>query len=155
MHHQRNIILVDLDDTVSASWRREHLIADSWDAFHADLVNDEPIWDIVRLINCISDAGSTVIIGLTARPEKWRRITQDWLLKHGVNLDDLLMRPDEDYRPSAQVKVDLVAEMCGGADAIKDKIALVIDDRDDVLKAFAALGVTTLHINARRTCDET
>lgn len=148
----RNLILIDLDDTVSASWRRQHLVDDSWEAFHADLINDEPIWDIVRVLEALSwkVPGSPELIGLTARPEKWRRLTMDWLLRHDVQLDGLLMRPDDDFRPSAQVKVDLVANMVGGVYAIKDRVLCVIDDRDDVLKAFAALGVTTLHINARR-----
>jgi hypothetical protein len=171
----RRHILVDLDDTVSASWRREHLIQDSWDAFHADLVNDEPIYDVVRLLSNLAfrpawsdtntifntifntslntlDTGEGLrLVALTARPEKWRAATMNWLHTHCVPIDELLMRPDNDFRPSPVCKVAVAAERFGGEEAIKDHVALIIDDHEGVCKAFAGLGVTTLQIYARRT----
>ena len=175
---QRRYMLVDLDDTISGSWRREHLIADSWDAFHADLVNDEPIFDMVRLLTQLRTASeprpywagkdwntefgtvqsaldvnpnSLGVIALTARPQKWFNASQMWLVKHNVPVDELLMRPDDDYRPSPQVKVSVACERFNCTpEQLKDHVALIIDDHEGVIKAFAGLGITALQIYARR-----
>lgn len=161
----RRFIVVDLDDTVCQSWRREHLIeSGGWDDFHADLVNDEPIADMARLIRLLSWANAyksggpdnyepSPVIALTARPERWRAATLAWLAKHDVPVDIVLMRPIQDYRKSPEVKIALLAEFFGAVEAIKDNVAMVIDDREDVCKAFAGLGVTTLLIYARRDCN--
>jgi hypothetical protein len=155
----RRFILIDLDDTLCASWRREHLIDESWDAFHGDLVNDDPIVDIARalaelighrFVNMKERPEALQIIGLTARPEKWRTATVGWLARHEIDLDEILMRPDDDFRPSPIVKLALAAERFGGEEAIKDHVAFVIDDRPDVCQAFAGVGVTTLQVYARR-----
>jgi hypothetical protein len=160
----RRIIVVDLDDTLAASWRREHLIEDSWEAFHADLINDEPIFDMVRILQAVSretimeetgigmlPSDDTVsIVGLTARPERYRQATIQWLARHEVPMDDVIMRPEKDFRPSPILKVALLAERFGGEDKIKDHVALIIDDREDVIQAFVGLGVTCLRIYARR-----
>lgn len=150
----RNVILVDLDDTVAASWRREHLIEDSWDAFHSDLINDEPVFDIVRLLACLAwkrgDEEDLEVIALTARPEKWRTATMEWFVKRNVHFDGLLMRPADDFRPSPIIKVAVAAAFFGGEDQIKERVAFIIDDRPDVIQAFVGLGVTALQIHARR-----
>ena len=151
----RRTILVDLDDTCSAAHRREHLIADSWDAFHADLANDEPIFDMVRLLQAIPSAeggDGIVIVGATARPEKWRQATIEWLARHNVPLDVVLMRPADDFRKSSEVKVDMACAHFGcGPDELKEHILMVIDDNEHIIKAFAGLGVTALQIYARRS----
>lgn len=146
----RDVILVDLDDTLAAAWRREHLIeAEGWDAFHSQLGDDDPIHDLVAAVNALHGAAFH-IIGLTARPEKWRTATMAWMVKHDLHLHELLMRPDADFTKSPVVKVAVAAERLGGVDQIKARVAFIIDDRQDVCEAFAALGVTALQVYARR-----
>lgn len=144
----RNHILIDLDDTINAAWKREHMIEEfGWDVFHQHLVNDDPVEDILKLILNLNNFDR---VGLTARPEKWRQPTIAWLVKHGLYIDDLLMRPDDDFRPSPIIKVALATEYFGSEEGIRENVAFIIDDRPDVIKAFAGIGITTLHINARR-----
>lgn len=154
----RRYILLDLDDTLCDTSRREHLIQqEGWDAFHAKLGEDPCVEDVRQLVQSLSSdqfATSMEVIGLTARPAKWRQSTMAWLVKHEIMLDEVIMRPDDDFRASPVIKVALAAERFGGEDAIKDHVALVIDDRDDVCKAFAGLGVTVMQIYARRGAVE-
>lgn len=118
-----------------------------WDAYHSASVNDEPIHDTIAMVVDLSQAGWT-IIGLTARPEKWRRITMEWLVKHCILMDELLMRPDDAYHPAPELKVQLAQEFFGGD--MTREVAFLIEDRDDVCEAFHALGITTLQVKGRQ-----
>jgi hypothetical protein len=120
-----------------------------WDAYHLDLINDDPVEDMVVMVNALH-FGGLFVHGFTARPEKWRAPTQAWLTKHRVHFDGLIMRPDTDFRPSAECKVAMAVSHFGSEQMVRDHVALIVDDREDVLTAFAGLGVTTLLINARR-----
>lgn len=150
---KRRVILCDIDHTLSAAWYRDPMIgAETWDTYHAASVADEPIHDVMSLINSL--AGSLtddewIIIGLTARPEKWRSLTMQWLVKHGIHMDELLMRPDESYNPAPEIKVQLAQERFPG-DQLKDNVAFLVEDREDVCEAFHNLGITALQVKGRK-----
>src|SRR4051812_48533865 len=98
----RKIVLVDIDHTISNAFPRDGMIGNTtWDEYHGAAPDDEPLHDMVKLVNALHDAGY-YLVGLTARPAKWRNMTLCWLIKHGVVLDELLMRPDEAYHPSPE-----------------------------------------------------
>jgi hypothetical protein len=59
-------------------------------------------------------------------------------------LDDVVMRGNDDYRPSPALKTDRAIGYFGSLEAMQNQVALVIDDRDDVISAFRDL--TTLQI---------
>jgi phosphoglycolate phosphatase-like HAD superfamily hydrolase len=149
----RKYILVDVDHTLANSFYRDGLMAApmgagvSWDEYHAASAKDEPIQDIVMMINSLAMAGYTIVV-LTARPGKWRQLTMDWLLRIGVHVDELLMRPDDDYHPAPAMKTALALERFGND--LKEKVAFILDDREDVIAAFKALGITALQVNGRQ-----
>ncbi len=144
----RNYILVDIDHTLASSFWRDDMIGD-WDAYHAVSGQDEPLQDVVTMVNALYGSGKTVI-GMTARPEKWRQVTMEWLVKHFVSMDELLMRPDDDFRPAPEVKVALALERFQDESNLVAQVALVLDDREDVIEAFRALGVTAMQVFGRR-----
>ena len=129
------IIITDLDGTLAHSHWRKSLQPD-WDAYFAASKEDKPNAPMVALINAL---GQTCrIICITARPEKWRQLTMNWLLKHKIGIDELIMRPADDYRMSPLLKPALAATL-KNTDTI-----IVIDDRLDVILAYIAAGFTTL-----------
>lgn len=148
---KRKTILVDIDHTLSAAWHRDPMIGGcgGWDAYHAASEKDEPIHDVMSIINSLAFHGDWYIIALTARTEKWRSLTNRWLVKHGINIDELLMRPDDAYHPAPEIKVQLAQERFPG-DQLKDQVAFLIDDREDVCEAFHQLGITTLQVRGRK-----
>ena len=148
----RNHILVDIDHTVSNSFWRDDMIGGEggWDAYHAASAQDEPIHDMVAMVNAMYGSGKT-IIGITARPEKWRLLTMEWLVKVYVSMDEILMRPDDAYHPAPEIKVALALERFDNESNLKDQVALVIDDREDVIEAFRALGVTAIQVFGRKS----
>ena len=106
------------------------------DAYFAASKDDKPNAPMVALINAL---GTTCrIICITARPEKWRQLTMNWLLKHKVGIDELIMRPADDFRTSPLLKPALAGAF-KGADTV-----VVIDDRMDVILAYAVAGFATL-----------
>lgn len=143
----RNIILVDIDHTVSdAAWRDDLINEKDWDRYHQESVRDLPCTDVIRLLLALKAGGNFKLVGLTARPEKWRQLTNSKLFEFGCPLDDLIMRDDDDYRKSPEMKVAMAEEYCNGD---LDCVAFILDDREDVCAAFRARNITALQVHSR------
>jgi hypothetical protein len=136
-------ILVDFDHTIANSFWRDSMIGTvSWDEYHEQSKHDKPFWNIVQMINTLWYGGHT-IIGITGRTEKHRKLTTNWLLKHDINIDEMLMRPDDVFLKNAEMKVKMVEDRFK-----KDfrNICCLIDDNEETILAFFNLGITTLQI---------
>jgi hypothetical protein len=138
-------VLTDLDHVVcDASWR-DHMIGTlSWDEYHAAGEADEPNAAVVAILHAFRVHHLATVVGITARPEKWRIASLRWMLDNNVPMDELLMRPDLDHRPSPVVKVDLIQNRF----PVLDEIAFVLEDREDVCAAYRAMGLTVLQVHA-------
>ena len=135
-------LICDVDHTLFDSRWRDSLMGD-WDAYNSAAPGDPPVPEMIAMVNSLHDSGWPTIC-LTARMEKWRPMTLRQLLDHGVLYDSLVMRPQEDFRPAAILKVSLVMRHLTSLDDI-----LVIDDREDVVAAFREQGVTVLQTHVR------
>jgi hypothetical protein len=136
------IVVVDIDDTLFDARWREPYIQESWDAFHAQGEHDKPILPVIKLVNSLGLMGNRVVL-CTGVNERWRPMVMAKLVRHSIWLDDLLMRPDDDYRKSRDMKPALVEKLIGSL----DHVSLVIDNREDILAAFRDRGITTLLVN--------
>lgn len=144
----KNIVLVDIDHTLSDAFHRDQLIGNvSWDDYHACSEKDDPVHEMALIVRALMMQRLT-IVGLTARTEKWRDLTIRWLIKHELLLDDLLMRPDDDFRKAGQVKLDLVKKTYG--EGWRDKVLCVIDDNEGVIETFRGENITCLQVFNRR-----
>lgn len=144
----RRIVLVDVDHTLRNAFPRDHMIGVSaWDDYHLAARGEEPLHDIVNLVNSLVLCGYTVV-GLTAIPMKYRQLTMEWFAENKVNICDILMRPDATFRPSPEIKTALAKEHFG--ENLAEKIAFILEDRDDVCMAFRDLGVTALQVHGRQ-----
>jgi hypothetical protein len=142
----RRVALFDIDGVLAASWNRSALIdTESWDAFHAASVEDEPIEEILDIAHAMYETELWYIVLLTGRPEKWRNITMRWLLQHDAPMHELLMRPDDDYRPAAEVKLDIIRTRWPG---LNPKATIVFEDHEPTAAAWRGLGFTTLLVTA-------
>lgn len=143
-------VLIDVDHTLSNAFDRQPMAdAKEWDNYHSASLNDKPVKDITNLIAFCGQYGCT-LVGLTTRPEKWRAVTVEWLLRNEVYLDEIIMRPNDDFRPAAVVKIDQAIKRFGSEQGVRDNVAFIIDDNDKVVEAFRALGITVLQCFARR-----
>lgn len=149
---ERKDILIDLDHTLTDAFWRDGMIGTvSWDEYHAASRDDTVVRDVAALIGSWRRGSFAYrAIGLTARPEKFRQLTLNWLLKNNVSLDFLLMRPDEAFYPAPEIKMGLAMEFYKTEDAIRENVVCIFDDREDVITAFRGIGVTALQVFARR-----
>lgn len=136
------IVVVDLDGTLCNSSHREHLAkAGLWEQFHELLMDDEPWADVEQLIDLLSSGKTTpFIVGLTGRNECYRLMTIKWLDKHKIHLDELLMRPDNDYRSDVDLKPQLLDEFLEMESLTHADVWFILEDRDKVVEAWRNLG---------------
>jgi len=135
-------VLCDIDHTVSDATWRDALISGDWDTYHSEAAYDLPILAMVNILIALADAGHSIIF-ITARPEKWRQDTLQWLSKHDIPFNELLMRKDTDYRPAPLMKMDLATTRFKD---IKSEVLCIFDDRDDVIDIFKKSGVVSFQV---------
>ena len=142
-------ILCDIDHTISnAAWRDHMIGVSSWDEYHAEAEKDQVIEATVTLVRALYRCGHDVI-GLTSRPIKFRDLSIKWLVKHDVPIEKLIMRDENDFRPSPELKLDLAKKEFGND--LNRSVLLLIEDRDDVVAAFRAEGVACVHVRGGAT----
>lgn len=140
------VVLCDIDHTIANSfWRDPMIDARDWDAYHSASVDDQPLQDMHNLVKLIYR--NWQIICITARPEKFRVLTMRWMMQHNIPVDEILMRPNEDFLPAPQIKKVLVEKRFKNP---KDEIAFVLEDRDDCCTYYRSLGITVLQVFGRR-----
>lgn len=146
---ERSFVLMDIDHTLADAYWRDHLVGDQgWDEYHAASINDSCVPEVVQLVRALADLGMTIVC-VTGRPDKWRMLTTRWLVTQNCPMHELLMRPEKDFRPTHQMKVELVKERFG--DAFPKCVAFIIDNDERIVESFKAMGVTALQIHIRRT----
>lgn len=153
----RNIILFDIDHTISDAFWRDDMIKRSrnsgdWEEYHSRGKYDKPIDDMLQLIKIIKfgsfdyvHSNDTEVWAITARPEKWRKQTMEWFIKHEIKIDVLLMRPENEFKSAPEIKIKLCKD-----EGILDRVLCIFDDREDVVEAFKGLGITALQVHAAR-----
>lgn len=88
--------IFDIDDTLSDSSHRAHLISKDnpnrdWKTYYNLLIEDEPIISVVEILKSLDAAGHRIVL-CTGRPEEYRDLTVSWLQKHNIPAYDLFMR---------------------------------------------------------------
>jgi hypothetical protein len=151
----KRIVVVDIDHTVSDAYWRDPIMnrpQPDWDDYHAQSINDRPIEEVCALVRSLA-MQDWLVVGCTARPGKWRQLSLQWLDKVGnVPMDELLMRPDDSFIPSPQLKIALVTARFGHD--FWNVIDLMIEDREDVVTAFRAAGVSVLQVHKAARIEE-
>jgi hypothetical protein len=143
------IIVVDLDGTLCNSGHREHLArAKQWDEFHSLLSEDEPWPDVAKFISSFDIADDTIFIGLTGRNERYRPATLDWLFKHDLHLDSLLMRPDNDFNPDHELKPQMLDRWLESEGLTHADVWLILEDREKVVEAWRNIGHNCWQVRA-------
>lgn len=135
------ILITDIDDVVSSTgWRKASLVDGDFDAYHSLSLKDPPNLMIIDLINAAHNSGHRTI-AITGRPEKFRGITNAWMVQNKVKIDEIIMRPDDNFMTSPDLKLHLLKQLL-------DPIAkmLILEDRTDVTTALRGAGYTVLQV---------
>lgn len=103
-------VIFDMDGTLCDVRSVRHHITGprrDFDAFHRASAGCPPHPWVVEAAREQAAAGRAVLI-VSARLERYRRLTSMWLALHEVPSDTLLMRPDGDFRKDFVVKADIL-----------------------------------------------
>jgi FMN phosphatase YigB (HAD superfamily) len=93
---KKKAVIFDLDNTLVALKDEEALHKNRHEAFAKEVEQAPEIKKNVKKIN--KDAKKEKTIILTARSAHYKPETKDWLKKHGVDYDKLIMRPTKDTK---------------------------------------------------------
>lgn len=135
---QRETVVVDLDGTLCDTTTIEHLVTDEkpdFAAFHQASADAPVRAEVLAAVRDARQSGRRVVV-MTSREFVWRDLTLDWLARHEVPYDELLMRIVGDRRPAATVKAalldDLVADGWQPVEAWEDSddVATMLEERD-------------------------
>lgn len=138
------VVIFDLDGCISDDrWRREYIDnlrtgAPHWEDYHDRAQMDHPVNEpIVDRHLRTADR----IMFSTARPDRYRVRTENWLRRHFVDPGEerviLAMRPEGDLSPSATMKI--AALYAHGI--TPDEVTAAYDDREDVIAAYREWGI--------------
>lgn len=137
------MIVFDLDGTIANDDHRVHIWSGgNFDECFSLQHLDTPNIDVCWLLDVFNEIGERVII-VTARPERFRKQTVEWLDKHCLfgTMDVLLMRPDTDRTPSDKLKIRLLEEHFGSKANVLHNVKFALEDRDKVVNAFREYGL--------------
>jgi uncharacterized HAD superfamily protein len=140
----KKTVVVDIDGTIAKVGERLKYLqmeTPDYDKFYASCFDDEPIQEIVELVDYLQLKYK--IVYCTGRREEVRALTEKWLLKQGLDLEILLMRPNNDHRHDTEVKPDQITK----AGILLKDIAFVLEDRDSMVALWRRLGLRCLQVN--------
>lgn len=142
----KNTIVVDIDGTIAKVGNRLKYLQQEkkdWDAFYKHCDEDEPIKDIIELIELMQIHEYNIVF-CTGRRESVRKKTEDWLFKNIWCLREykLLMRKDNDWRPDTEVKPELL----DNAGITPDDVWFILEDRDSMVAKWRELDYRCLQV---------
>jgi phosphoglycolate phosphatase-like HAD superfamily hydrolase len=133
---RRTLAVFDIDGVLAdVRHRLHHLQArpQRWEAFFTAADRDPLLTEGASRLRAAQTEHDVVY--LTGRPERNRRLTRDWLARHGLPTGPLHMRLDRDHRPARWVKRETLRDLSGTR-----TIASVLDDDPAVVALLEADG---------------
>jgi len=139
-------VIFDLDGTLALIDKRRDLATKDgkmdWDVFfNPDNIDlDIPNDVVVSMAKMLSSQGHPIWI-LSGRSDVTHQATVDWLNKHDIWFDHLVMRPQKHlFMPDNDLK-QMWLDTIG-----VDTVAMVFDDRNQVVDMWRKNGLTTFQV---------
>lgn len=137
----QRVVICDLDGTLCDISQRLHLVKGdgekNWHEFFKDIHNDTLRQDVKDKVLDLHLYGDCKVIFVSARPDKYREETIEWLDRYvGLTEYILIMRESHDKRPDTEVKSDIYDKYLKTLTIVK-----VFDDRPSVIRMWRAKGL--------------
>ena len=144
------IVIFDLDGTLADITARRKLATKDngkldWDVFlHRDNIKlDVPNQKVVDMARMINDTDRYQIFILSGRTKATYRTTRNWLIQNDIPFDDLIMRPTDNHH---HYMADNDLKQMWLDDIGVDNVAMVFDDRNQVVDMWRKNGLTTFQV---------
>ena len=135
---EKDLIICDLDGTIALDEHRVHLIRDpnnrQWEPYFQACGLDEPNWPVIELLQDMYDMDYRIYI-FSGRSESVRGITEEWLKRHAVRYESLVMRPVDSREQDHEMKIRWAEEA-----NLKRYVKYVLEDRHRVVEAWRKAG---------------
>jgi hypothetical protein len=134
------VAVVDLDGVVADVRHRLHHVTSSpknWRAFFAAADRDGLLREGEHTVHRLAEVYD--IAYLSGRPEWLRRVTEEWLHRHGLPPGSLTLRPHGDFRPGAVYKVEALNQLSRSR-----RVIVLVDDDPRVLDEARQAGFDVL-----------
>lgn len=137
------VAIFDLDGTLADNGHRQKFVVSGkkdWDAFFAAQIADTPNTAVVAIYKTLFASDDFEMLVVTARPERYREVSEHWFKINGIPLKRMIMRADGDRRSDEIIKREILAK-------IRQEGALplfVVDDREAVVQMWRNEGITCL-----------
>ena len=134
-------ILFDIDGTIADIRHRRPLLTQEvpdWKSFNKLMGQDTPNEPVVSLYRSLWKLHSFEIILVSGRNEKYRKITEQWLVWNEIPFGRLLMRMDDDNRADYLVKKEILDKLISEG----KNIEFAVDDRQQVVDMWRENGIT-------------
>jgi phosphoglycolate phosphatase-like HAD superfamily hydrolase len=139
----KDIVIFDLDGTLSNPENRTHFLLGAkkdWRAFYKACGGDAPISNTVAIFKALKISKLCWVV--TGREDTVKPETLQWFAEHGIEPDNMLMRPEGDYRTDTVLKKELVTS----GQIPFDRILCVFEDRNSVVDMWREMGITCYHV---------
>ncbi len=136
-------IIFDLDGTLCECEHRVHYMRERpkrREEFHSACIFDGVVAAVKALIDMAETSGIKVIL-LSARPIRFKALTEEWLTKNAIYYDQLILSSYPELS-DPEYKIKMYRELI---EPFYDVI-FAIDDRDTVVRMWRDNGVTCLDI---------
>jgi len=118
-----------------SNWKQQ------WDDFYDQCIHDEPNKPVVAALHAHRNAGNQIVI-FSGRSKRVESLTRDWLSKHSIPYDALIMRPDGDNTPDDVLKSTWLDKYFPAF----SKVLCVYDDRDKVVAMWRKRGIPCFQV---------
>ena len=142
-------IIFDLDSTLADIEDRRQLCTKEngkmdWNKFFdpENIKLDKPNHPIINTLKAFRGGISPYKIAIfSGRSASTLDATKEWLREYGINWDILKMRPERNFRPDEQLKLEWLNDMDW-----KDNVEMVFDDRQKVVDMWREIGLTCAQV---------
>jgi hypothetical protein len=135
-------IIVGLEGVLALhGWRHGLIESEGWDAYHAASSQDAANGPIIQILNAMHRQGQRIYC-VSTRPEKWRMLTNQWMVNRGAMVDVLLMRGEGDWRKDEALR----EEALQGIVAQSGDVLFAIEENEKACDFYRAAGVPVLQL---------
>jgi hypothetical protein len=140
-------VLVDIDGVISDASQRQHFLKNpegrrDWRGFFGACGADRPLTAVPALLRLLDP--ELLVVLLSARPAFVFDTTVDWLHRHEIRWDLLVLRADDQHLHAAEFKRGVVRELRStGFD-----IELAFDDDEQIVAMYRDESLHALYVHS-------